>query len=124
MAGAILVVDDSATMRMIVQATLQEAGWSVQVARDGQDALNQMHAGEFSLVVTDWNMPNMDGAALVAAMRANIRFSAVPVLILTTEDDEDVVQRGQSLGVSGWIAKPLEPSVLLQAVQCLLGQTA
>lgn len=119
MAGAILVVDDSATMRMIVRATLNDAGWEVVLAADGAQALALVQTQPFTLVVTDWNMPVMGGAELVAALRADARFVALPVLVLTTEGDESAQVRAENLGVSGWLSKPVDPETLLAAVDHL-----
>jgi two-component system chemotaxis response regulator CheY len=121
----ILVADDSATMRMIVQATLVGAGWDVITAGNGSIALDLAKAQPqpFDLVVTDWNMPVMGGLDLIRGLRQLSQYEEVPVLVLTTEDDGDSKNAARDLGVSGWLAKPADPDVLVSLAAELLGQT-
>lgn len=122
MGSTILVADDSATMRMIVQATLGSAGWQVLVASHGKQALEMAGAQLVDLVVTDWNMPEMGGLDLVRALRELPQYAAVPVLVLTTEDDVESKSAARDLGVSGWLFKPVDPDVLISMAGELLGQ--
>lgn len=121
MTATILVVDDSATMRMIVEATLSEAGWRVLTASDGSKALEIADSSPVDMLVSDWNMPVMGGLALIQNLRAHPRYRNLPVLVLTTEDDGQCKSAARDLGVSGWLNKPLDPAVLLELASELLG---
>ena len=101
MAATILVADDSATMRMIVQATLTGAGWKVVTAGNGQEALEMARSHPIDLVVSDWNMPVMGGLELIQGLRGEDQYVDVPVLVLTTEDDVDSKMAARDLGVCG-----------------------
>jgi two-component system chemotaxis response regulator CheY len=116
----ILAVDDSPSMRRMVQETLREAGYDVLTAADGQDAVDMVGAHAVDFVVTDINMPRMDGITLVRALRAMPRYRHTPVLMLTTESDA-VKQQARNAGASGWIAKPFNPDILVSAVRKFLG---
>ncbi len=117
----ILAVDDSTTMRHLLAQTLERAGYRVLVAADGVDALDQATHHAVDLVITDQNMPRMDGLALTAALRAQPAHRAVPVLMLTTESAADMKQKGKAAGATGWIVKPFNPDQLLTVVGKLLG---
>jgi len=117
----ILVIDDSATMRMIVTRTLQRQGWTVRAACNGADALKRVGAQVPDLVVTDWNMPVMSGLDLVRNLHANPVLRDVPVLVLTTEDDDQDQHAARSLGVKSWIYKPVDPVLLVERVALHLG---
>jgi len=120
MSATILVADDSATMRMIVQSALAEAGWRVLAAADGGAALSLAGREPVGLVVSDWNMPGMGGLELIRALRASERYADVPILVLSTEDDARDKDAARGLGVSGWLLKPVDPSVLVgMAAECL-----
>lgn len=121
MTSTILVVDDSATMRMIVEATLQEAGWRVLTAGDGGRAIDIAQSDHIDLLVSDWNMPVMGGLALIQSLRGVARYRNLPVLVLTTEDDGQCKSAARDLGVSGWLNKPLDPDVLVELASELLG---
>ena len=112
----VLVADDSATIRMIVQASLAGAGWDVRLAADGAQALALAQAERPDLVITDWNMPVLDGPGLIAAFRADVTLADLPVLVLTTEGDEQVYAQARALGVQGWLGKPVEPDTLVAVV--------
>jgi two-component system chemotaxis response regulator CheY len=117
MAKRILAVDDSKTMRDMVSFTLRNAGFEVTEAEDGKDALRALGNGnKFDLIITDLNMPNMDGFALIDAVRAQASYKFVPILILTTESDQQKKDRGKEAGATGWIVKPFNPEKLLQVV--------
>lgn len=121
MARTILAVDDSKTMRDMVSFTLKGAGYDVVEADDGQNALTKAGTQKFDLVITDINMPNMDGITLVKELRGKPDFRATPILILTTEADDAKKQEGRAAGATGWIVKPFEPDKLLQVVQKVCG---
>ncbi|KRC77789.1 hypothetical protein D3C87_922270 [compost metagenome] len=122
MAATILVADDSATMRMIVQATLTGAGWKVLTASNGQEALEMAKVHPVDLVVSDWNMPVKGGLELIQGLREEDRYMDVPVLVLTTEDDVDSKMAARDLGVCGWLSKPVDPDVLVELATELLDE--
>ncbi|RBL85478.1 response regulator [Streptomyces cavourensis] len=122
MAATILVADDSATMRMIVQATLTGAGWKVLTAGNGQEALEMARRHPVDLVVSDWNMPVMGGLELIQGLREQDQYLDVPVLVLTTEDDVDSKMAARDLGVCGWLSKPVDPDVLVELASELLDE--
>ncbi|QCS66380.1 response regulator [Achromobacter denitrificans] len=124
MAATILVADDSATMRMIVQATLTGAGWKVLTAGNGQEALEMARCHPVDLVVSDWNMPVMGGLELIQGLREEDQYLDVPVLVLTTEDDVDSKMAARDLGVCGWLSKPVDPDVLVELASELLDEQA
>ena len=122
MAATILVADDSATMRMIVQATLTGAGWKVLTAGNGQEALEVAKSHPVDLVVSDWNMPVMGGLQLIQGLREQEQYLDVPVLVLTTEDDVDSKMAARDLGVCGWLSTPVDPDVLVELAPELLDE--
>jgi two-component system chemotaxis response regulator CheY len=124
MTATILVADDSATMRMIVQATLTGSGWKVLAANNGKAALDlaMEQATPVDLVVSDWNMPVMGGLDLIRGLRQVERYEEVPVLVLTTEDDVESKTAARDLGVCGWLQKPVDPDLLVEMASELLGQ--
>ncbi len=119
MAKLVLAVDDSRTMRQMVTHTLQEAGFETIEAEDGVQALEVLknQTSPVSLVITDLNMPNMDGYGLIESLRANEKYRFVPILMLTTESDPEKKERGKAAGATGWIVKPFNPERLIQVVQ-------
>ncbi|MFL0809577.1 MAG: response regulator [Agarilytica sp.] len=113
----ILAVDDSASMRQMVSFTLKSAGHDVQEAEDGVDALNKAKsAGGFDLVISDINMPNMDGISLIKELRSLPSFKFTPILMLTTESSSDKKGEGKAAGATGWIVKPFNPEQLLATI--------
>ncbi|WP_407049776.1 response regulator [Methyloraptor flagellatus] len=116
MARRVLAVDDSKTMRDMVAFTLRGAGFDVLEAEDGVRALSVLSSQSVDLVITDINMPNMDGVTLVRQLRAKPNFKSTPILILTTEGGEDKKADGRAAGATGWIVKPFAPDKLLQVV--------
>ena len=112
----ILTVDDSKTMRDMVSFTLKSAGFDVVEAEDGAKALDVLARTAVDAIITDINMPNMDGVTLVRRLRAQQRFKATPILILTTEGGDDKKAQGRSAGATGWIVKPFVPERLLQVL--------
>lgn len=119
--ASILAVDDSASMRQMVSFTLKGAGYDVVEAVDGLDALNKAKSKKFDCVVTDVNMPNKDGIALIKDLRALPDYKFVPMLMLTTESGTDKKQQGKEAGATGWIVKPFNPDQLLKTIQKVLG---
>jgi len=116
----ILIADDSASMRQMVAFTLKSKGHAVTEANDGQEALSAAKTKVFDLVLSDVNMPNMDGIAFVKALRGEAGYTSVPVLMLTTESAADMKQKGKAAGATGWIVKPFNPDQLLAVVGKLL----
>lgn len=117
MAKTILAVDDSKTMREMVAFTLRNAGFEVRQAQDGQDALRVLEQdGKIDLIITDLNMPNMDGLALITHLRAGGAYKNTPILMLTTETDLQKKEKGKAAGATGWLSKPFNPEKLVQVV--------
>jgi two-component system chemotaxis response regulator CheY len=106
MAKTILVVDDSASLRQIVSIALKGAGYDVIEACDGQDALSKLKGQKVNLVISDVNMPNMDGITFVREMKKLPEFKFTPVIMLTTEGQESKKQEGQAAGAKAWVVKP------------------
>ncbi len=114
---SILAVDDSASMRQMVSFTLKSAGYQVVEAVDGQDAWEKASSRNFDLVLTDQNMPRMDGISLVKKLRENPKFKATPILILTTESSDTMKQAGRAAGATGWLVKPFDPTKLIEVIR-------
>jgi len=112
----ILAVDDSASMRQMVSFTLKGAGHDVVEAVDGVDALAKAKGAKFDLVISDVNMPNMDGITLIKELRGLPDFKFTPMLMLTTESAGDKKQQGKAAGATGWIVKPFNPDQLLATI--------
>lgn len=119
--ASILAVDDSASMRQMVAFTLKGAGYDVIEARDGQEALNLAKSKKVNLVLTDVNMPKMDGIALIRALRGLPDYKFTPMLMLTTESAADKKQEGKAAGATGWLVKPFNPDQLLATIKKVLG---
>jgi two-component system chemotaxis response regulator CheY len=117
MAKRVLTVDDSKTMRDMVSFTLRKAGFDVDEAEDGRKALSVLGAGKFDLIITDLNMPNMDGISLIKNVRSGSSHRGVPILILTTESDSTKKNDGKAAGATGWLVKPFSPEKLVELVQ-------
>jgi two-component system chemotaxis response regulator CheY len=116
-----LIVDDSPTMRQMVSFTLTNAGFAVVEAKDGKDAINKVAAGsKMDVVVTDLNMPEMDGITLIKELRKMAGFKFTPILMLTTESAMEKKQAGKEAGATGWIVKPFNPDVLLKTIAKVL----
>jgi len=120
--ATILAVDDSASMRQMVSFTLQGAGHDVIEAEDGQIAydLAQQHP-DVDLVLSDVNMPNMDGISLIKALRGMDSYKFIPMLMLTTESTKDKKMEGRAAGATGWIVKPFNPDQLLATINKVIG---
>ena len=117
---SILAVDDSASMRQMVSFTLKNAGFNVVEAVDGQDAVEKASQRDFHLVLTDQNMPRMDGLSLTRKLRENPRFAQTPILVLTTESSDSMKQAGRAAGATGWLVKPFDPAKLIEVIQKVL----
>ena len=117
MCSCILSVDDSSTMRQMVGFTLKGAQFEVLEATDGVHALEVAKGKKLDLIITDVNMPRMDGLTLVKELRARPEFKRTPILVLTTESDPSLKQRGKEAGATGWIVKPFSPEKLLEVVR-------
>ncbi|HQT02389.1 MAG TPA: response regulator [Thiotrichales bacterium] len=112
----ILAVDDSRSMRQMVAMTLANAGYDVTEAEDGVDALSKAKLSSYDLVLTDINMPNMNGLELTAALRALTNYQLIPIICLTTESSEEMKGYGKKAGATGWIVKPFLPEKLLATI--------
>lgn len=119
--ASILAVDDSTSMRQMVLFTLQQAGYEVVEASDGVEALEVANTRSFDLVITDVNMPNMDGITLIGKLRSLQDFKFTPILMLTTESSSEKKQAGKTAGATGWIVKPFDPERLLETIKKVLG---
>lgn len=113
----IMTVDDSSTMRQMVRFTLTEAGFEVIEASDGEDALAKLGDAPINMVITDINMPNMDGIELIRRLRAQAQHKFVPIVLLTTESHPEKKQEGKTAGATGWVVKPFQPEQLLAVVK-------
>ena len=117
MAKTILAVDDSSSLRQMVAFSLKAAGYQVVEAVDGQDGLDKAKLQNVDLVLTDQNMPRMDGIGLTKKLRDNPRFKNTPILILTTESSDQMKQAGRSAGATGWLVKPFDPAKLIEVIK-------
>ncbi len=120
MAKSIMIVDDSASLRQVVSITLKGAGYEVLEARDGNDALSKLTGQKIHLIISDVNMPNMDGISFVRAAKQLAAYRFTPVIMLTTEAQECKKQEGQAAGAKAWMVKPFQPAQMLSAVSKLI----
>lgn len=120
MAKTIMVVDDSASLRQVVGIALKGAGYEVLEGCDGQDALSKLTGQKVNLIISDVNMPRMDGITFVSEVKKMPTYKFTPVIMLTTESDESKKRSGQAAGAKAWVVKPFKPEVLLNAVQKLV----
>ena len=116
----ILTVDDSSSVRQMVSFTLQEAGYDVVEACDGKDALAKLNNNGIKMIVTDLNMPNMDGIELIRNVRAIADYKFIPIIMLTTESQESKKMEGRKVGATGWIVKPFKPEQLIAVTKKVL----
>jgi two-component system chemotaxis response regulator CheY len=116
MAKTIMIVDDAATVRTVVGAALKSAGYQVIEGSDGKDALAKLSGQKINLIITDLNMPNLDGIGLVTAVKQHPSYKFTPIIMLTTEGQEEKKKAGQAAGVKAWVVKPFQPEQLLAAV--------
>ena len=120
MAKTILIVDDSASLRQVVSIALKGAGYDVIEGCDGVDALRKLDGRKIHLIISDVNMPNMDGITFLKTMRTLPAYKFTPVIMLTTEAGEDKKKEGQAAGARAWVVKPFKPEQLLMAVSKLI----
>jgi len=120
MAKTVLIVDDSASIRQVVGLTLKGAGYDVVDAVDGRDALSKLDGRKLHLVISDVNMPNMDGISFVREMKVRPAYKFTPVIMLTTEAGEAKKRDGQMAGAKAWVVKPFQPAQMLDAVSKLI----
>jgi len=117
----ILIVDDSSSLRMVVRMALQRAGYGVLEAHDGLHALDELEkVGRVNLILSDVNMPRMDGITFVHKLKAHPRHRFTPVVMLTTEDQDAMIEKGRAAGAKAWLVKPFDPTQLLNAVARLV----
>jgi two-component system chemotaxis response regulator CheY len=120
MAKTIMVVDDSASLRQVVHIALKGAGYEVVEACDGKDALGKLDGRKLNLVISDVNMPNMDGITFVQELKKLPTYKFTPVIMLTTESQDEKKRQGQAAGAKAWVVKPFQPQQMLDAVQKLV----
>jgi two-component system, chemotaxis family, chemotaxis protein CheY len=120
MAKTILIVDDSSSVRQVVTITLKRAGYDVVEACDGQDALSKLDGRKLHLIISDVNMPRLDGISLLKHIKEKAAYKFTPVIMLTTEAGEDKKQEGRVAGAKAWVVKPFQPEQMLAAVSKLI----
>ena len=120
MSKTILIVDDSASLRQVVSIALKGAGYDVLEACDGKDALTKLDGKKIHLIISDVNMPNMDGITMVKAIKQLPAYKFTPVIMLTTEAGEGKKAEGQAVGAKAWVVKPFQPAQMLAAVSKLI----
>lgn len=121
MGKTVLTVDDSASIRQMVAFTLNSVGYEVVEAVDGMDGMDKAKSRGFDLVLTDQNMPRMDGLNLIKSLRAMPAYRSVPILMLTTESSDVMKQQGRAAGATGWLVKPFDPQRLIEVVKKVIG---
>jgi two-component system chemotaxis response regulator CheY len=120
MSKTILIVDDSASLRQVVAIALRGAGYDVIEACDGKDALGKMSGQKIHLIISDVNMPNMDGISYVKEVKQMPAYKFTPIIMLTTESQDSKKQEGQAAGAKAWVVKPFQPQQMLTAVSKLI----
>ena len=120
MGKMIMIVDDSASLRQVVGIALKGAGYDVLEASDGKDALSKLTGQKVNLIVSDVNMPNMDGITMVEEVKKLPQYKFTPIMMLTTESEPDKKARGKAAGAKAWLVKPFQPPTLLDAVSKLV----
>lgn len=118
--AAILTVDDSASIRQAIKVALSGEGYEVVEAADGSQGLAKADAGRFDMIITDLNMPVMDGLTMIRQLRAKPAHQGVPIIFLTTESDADIKAQAKSAGATGWLTKPFDPDQLIRIVKKVL----
>lgn len=121
MGKTIMTADDSASVRQMVSFTLKQSGYEVIEAVDGKDALQKLGGQKVDMLITDLNMPNLDGIGLIKGARAIPACKFIPIVMLTTESQDSKKQEGKAAGATGWIVKPFKPDQLLSVVKKVLG---
>lgn len=120
MSKVIMTVDDSVSIRQMVNFTLKQAGYEVIEAVDGRDALKKIVGSTVDMLITDLNMPNINGIELITQVRARPEFKFIPIIMLTTESQDGKKQEGKVAGATGWIVKPFKPEQLLTVIKKVL----
>ena len=120
MAKTVLIVDDSASLRQVVNIALKGAGYNVIEACDGKDALSKLNGEKIHLIISDVNMPNMDGITFVKEAKKLSNYKFTPIIMLTTESQENKKKEGQAAGAKAWVVKPFQPAQMLSAVEKLI----
>lgn len=120
MAKTIMIVDDSASLRQVVSIALKGAGYDTIEACDGKDALAKLNGDKVHLIISDVNMPNMDGISLLKEIKKHPNYKFTPVIMLTTESQETKKSEGQAAGAKAWVVKPFQPQQMLAAVAKLI----
>lgn len=121
MVRTIMTVDDSASVRQMVVFTLRQGGYDVIEAVDGRDGLSKLRGVRCDMLITDLNMPMMDGISLIREVRSDPAYRTLPIVMLTTESQEERKQEGRAAGATGWIVKPFKPDQLLAVIKRVLG---
>ena len=121
MGKKILFVDDSASMRQIVGMAISGAGYDVTSAEDGVDAMIKVEADKFDAIISDVNMPNMNGIELIKAIKQNANNKFAPIIMLTTESSDELKQQGKAAGAKVWVVKPFKPDQLIGVIKKLIG---
>jgi len=120
-AKSVLCVDDSASVRQMVSFTLESAGYAPDTAVDGADAITKLDQNKYQLIITDLNMPNLDGIGMIRKVREMPQHAGIPIVMLTTESDETKKMEGKAAGATGWIVKPFDQAKLVAVVTKLIG---
>lgn len=122
MSASILTVDDSPSLRMAIRIALTGAGYAVSEAGDGVEGLAKANADKFDLIITDLNMPNMDGLSMIRELRKSPAHCGTPIIFLTTESSESMKQQAKAAGATGWLVKPFVPEQLIKVSRKVLGR--
>jgi len=122
MSKTILAVDDSASMRQMIRLTLRNAGYDVIEAGDGQEGLSQARRGTVHMILTDLNMPVMDGMMFIRELRKSPAYTGIPIVFVTTESDAEKKSQAKAAGATAWITKPFQPEQLVAVARKVLGE--
>jgi two-component system chemotaxis response regulator CheY len=122
MTASILTVDDSPSLRMAIKIALTGAGYAVTEAGDGVEGLTKAKGAKFDLIITDLNMPNMDGLTMIRELRKDPAQCGTPIIFLTTESDDAMKQQAKAAGATGWLVKPFVPEQLIKVSRKVLGR--
>jgi two-component system chemotaxis response regulator CheY len=122
MTASILTVDDSPSLRMAIRIALSGAGYAVTEAGDGVEGLQKADSSQFDMVVTDLNMPNMDGLTMIRELRQRPAYCGTPIIFLTTESDDAMKAQARAAGATGWLVKPFVPDQLIRVARKVLGR--
>ena len=120
MSKTVMIIDDSKTLRHMVNVTLNSAGYETVDAVDGLDALEKLSGPRVNLIICDINMPNMDGLTFLREIKKSKEHRAIPVIMLTTESQSERIQAGKEAGAKAWIVKPFKPEQVLSAIEKLI----